>query len=128
MKKTFLLFIGGGLVVTDEKIKQAPEKIAKVLRASLKELVFFLNRREQAIPHLINILTLKDRQVAAAVSDAITKVTARNGVLEDKIPQGLIEDMKKTTGVRREIRVSDIFDFLFVRQADEDLKARGWKP
>jgi hypothetical protein len=40
----------------------------------------------------------------------------------------MIEDMKKATKVQREIKTADIFDLSFVRKANEDLKASGWKP
>ncbi len=120
--------IGGGLVVSNEKIEQAPEKIAKIARASLKGLIFFLSRREPAILHLQNILALRDRPTATAVYEAVAKVTARNGVLEDKVAQELIDDMKKTTGVKRAIQATDIFDFRFAHKAHDALKAQGWKP
>ncbi len=36
--------------------------------------------------------------------------------------------MKKTTKVRGEVEISDIFDLSFVREARAELKASGWKP
>jgi hypothetical protein len=40
----------------------------------------------------------------------------------------MIEEMKKTTKVQRDIKISDIFDLTFVKKANEELKASGWKP
>ena len=37
-------------------------------------------------------------------------------------------EMKSTTKVSGEIKVTDIFDLSFVRKAYEELKAGGWKP
>ena len=40
----------------------------------------------------------------------------------------MIDDMKSTTKVQREIKVGDIFDLSFVKKANEELKSSGWKP
>ncbi len=40
----------------------------------------------------------------------------------------MIDDMKRTTKVQRDIKVGDIFDLSFVKKANEELKASGWKP
>lgn len=120
--------IGGGVVVSEEQMRRAPDRIARLLRATLKGLLFFLNRQEPAISHLQSILALEDRRVAVSVYDALNKIYSRNGALEEKVAQELIEEMKLVTGVKRKIQASDIFDFRFARQAGEELKARGWKP
>jgi hypothetical protein len=36
--------------------------------------------------------------------------------------------MKKATKVQRDIKVGDIFELSFVKRANEELKASGWKP
>lgn len=120
--------IGGGVVVTEEGMRRAPDRIARILRASLKGLIFFLDRREPAVSHLQSILALEDRRAAAAVYDAVSKIYARNGALEEKLAQELIDDMKQITRVKRKIQAVDIFDFRFVRKASEELKASGWRP
>jgi hypothetical protein len=40
----------------------------------------------------------------------------------------MIDSMKNTTKVQREIKVSDVFDLSFVKKAHEELKNSGWKP
>jgi len=36
--------------------------------------------------------------------------------------------MKKTTKVKRDIKVTDIFELGFVKKAAAELNASGWKP
>ena len=121
-------YLGGGIVVADERMRQAPERISKIMRVGLKGLAFFLTRREPAIGHMMNILNLKDRDEAADIYDSTVRVMTRDGVSEEGVLQNLIEDMRKTTGVKRDIRIGDLFDLSFVRKANEELKASGWKP
>jgi hypothetical protein len=42
--------------------------------------------------------------------------------------QTMIDDMKRTTKVQRDIKVADIFDLSFVKKANEEIRASGWKP
>ena len=120
--------IQGGIVTTDERIKQQPAKIAKFMRASLKGLGFFVNKRDASIKYMVDILNIKDRELVASIYDTEARITVRNGISDDKILQPLIDDMKRTTKSTRDLKVNDVFDFSFARKANEELKASGWKP
>jgi len=120
--------IQGGIAATEERIKQQPAKIARFMRASLKGLTFFLNKRDASIKHMIEILKIKDREMVASIYDEEAKITVRTAISDDKTLQPLIDDMKRTTKSTREMKVSDVFDFSFARKANEELKVSGWKP
>ena len=117
--------IQGGIAVTDERIKQQPAKIARFMRASLKGLSFFVDKRDASIKYMVDILKIKDRELVGSIYDTEARITVRNGISDDKILQPLIDDMKRTTKSQREMKVSDVFDFSFARKAGEDLKASG---
>jgi len=40
----------------------------------------------------------------------------------------MIDAMKKTTKVQKDIKVTDVFDLSFAKKANEELKNQGWKP
>lgn len=98
------------------------------MRASHKGLLFFIQKREESIDSMMEILKQKDRGLIARIYDTEVGNMRPEGKTSDGVLQGFIEDMKSTTGVKREIKVSDIFDLRFVSKADEELKASGWKP
>jgi ABC-type nitrate/sulfonate/bicarbonate transport system substrate-binding protein len=120
--------VQSGFATSDEKIKQNPRKIAGFIRAGLKGMIFFLSKREPAIKYMMDALRLKDRELANTIYDIDSKLILREGFSSDKILQSMIEDMKKATKVQREIKTGDVFDLSFVRKANEELKASGWKP
>jgi ABC-type nitrate/sulfonate/bicarbonate transport system substrate-binding protein len=120
--------IQGGLATSDEKIKQNPNKIFRLIRASLKGLRFFAEKRDPAIKYMMEALRLTDRQTANEVYDIESKLVLRDGVSSEKTLQAIIDDMRKTTKTAREIKTTDIFDLSFVKKAAEELKASGWKP
>jgi hypothetical protein len=71
---------------------------------------------------------MKDPALVGSVYDTLTKLALRDGFSDDKVLQSMIDDMKSTTKVQREIKVADVFDLSFVKKADAELKAAGWKP
>jgi hypothetical protein len=73
-------------------------------------------------------LRLKDRELINAIYDIQSKLVLRDGFTDDKVLQAMIDSMKITTKVQREIKVSDVFDLTFVKKANEELKNSGWKP
>jgi ABC-type nitrate/sulfonate/bicarbonate transport system substrate-binding protein len=120
--------IEGGLATTNDRIKQNPEKIFRFIRATLKGLDYFVSKREPAIKYMTEALRLKDRELINAIYDIQSKLVLRDGFTDDKVLQAMIDSMKITTKVQREIKVSDVFDLTFVKKANEELKNSGWKP
>jgi ABC-type nitrate/sulfonate/bicarbonate transport system substrate-binding protein len=124
----YMSFLQGGLATTDDRIKRSPEKLGKFLRAGQKGLHHFLTKREQSITTLMDTLKLKDREMVSRIYDIESQYLTRDGVPADSVVQGFIDEMKKTTGVKKDLKISDVFDFRFIRKVNEDLKASGWKP
>jgi NitT/TauT family transport system substrate-binding protein len=120
--------IEGGLSTSNDRIKQSPDKIFRFIRASLKGLNFFVSKREPSIKYMTEALRMNDRELVNAIYDIQAKLVLREGFTDDKVLQSMIEEMKKTTKVQRDIKISDIFDLTFVKKANEELKASGWKP
>lgn len=120
--------VQGGLATTEEKIRQQPARIAKFVRGSLKGLQFFINRRDASVKHMMEFLKMNDHEMAAAIYDIEAKLIVRDGVSEEKVLQPMIDEMKKATKTQRDMKVNDVFDFTFVRKANEELKMSGWRP
>lgn len=120
--------IEGGLATSSDKIKQNPEKIFRFVRGALKGLNYFVTKREPAIKYMMDALRMKDRELAISIYDIQSKLALREGFSDDAALQAIIDDMKKTTQVTRDIRVGDVFDLSFVKKANDELKSSGWKP
>jgi NitT/TauT family transport system substrate-binding protein len=120
--------IEGGLATSSDKIKQNPEKILRLVRGAIKGMSYFVGKREPAIKYMMDALRLNDRELATSIYDIQTKLVLREGFSDDKALQGIIEDMKRTTKVQRDIKFGDIFDLSFVKKANEELKTSGWRP
>jgi ABC-type nitrate/sulfonate/bicarbonate transport system substrate-binding protein len=120
--------VEGGLATSQDKIKQGPEKILRFVRASLKGLNYYVTKRESAIKYMMDNLRMKDRELASSIYDIQTRLILREGFSDDQVLQSMIDDMKRTTKVQRDIKVGDVFDLSFVKKANAELKGSGWKP
>jgi len=121
-------YMSGGIVTSMDRIKQAPDKIARFMTAALKGYLFFTTRREASTNYMMQFLKNKDREAVSAIYDASVKVMTRDGVVEEKILQAVIDDAQRAAGVKKEIRTADYFDFSFLRKAREQVKVSGWRP
>ena len=120
--------IDGGLATSNDKLKQNPEKIFRFVRAALKGINYFASKREAAIKYMTDALRMKDHELAGAIYDLYVKLIVREGYSDDKVLQTMIDEMKKTTKVQRDIKIAEVFDLSFVKKANEELKTAGWKP
>ncbi len=120
--------VEGGLATSLDKIKGQPDKILRFVRGALKGLSYYVTRRESAIKYMMDGLRMKDRDLVSSIYEVQSKLVLKEGFSDDKILQSMIEDMKRTTKVQRDIKVADVFDLSFVKKASEELKASSWKP
>lgn len=120
--------IEGGLATSNDKLKQNPDRIFRLIRAGLKGINFFVTKREPAIKYMSNALKLTDRELISSIYDIQSKLILSEGFSDDTVLQSMIDAMKKTTKVQRDIKVSDVFDLSLVKKANEELKSGGWKP
>ena len=120
--------IEGGLATSSDKLKQNPDRIFRLIRAGLKGINFFVSKREPAIKYMSDALKLTDRELISSIYDIQSKLILREGFSDDTVLQSMIDAMKKTTKVQRDIKVSDVFDLSLVKKANEELKSGGWKP
>ena len=121
-------YMSGGIVTSAERIKQAPDKISRFMTAALKGYLFFTTRREPSINYMMQFLKTKDREAVSAIYDASVKVMTRDGVVEVKVLQAVIDEAQRSASVKKEVRTADYFDFSFLRKAREQLNSSGWKP
>lgn len=120
--------IEGGLATSNDKLKQNPDRIFRLIRAGLKGINFFVTKREPAIKYMSDALKLTDRELISSIYDIQSKLILSEGFSDDTVLQSMIDAMKKTTKVQRDIKVSDVFDLSLVKKANEELKSGGWKP
>ena len=107
----------GGIGATDDKIMRDPGEVSAFVRASLKGMKYYRQNRAESTNVLASFLGIKDTSLAAQVYSAHVERLAANGYEDDAWANGAIEFTKQSLGVKKDIPVSQVFDFSFVKKS-----------
>ncbi len=122
---------GGGVVASDNLLKENPERVKRFLRATLKGLRFFLderNRNENAA--IIMRVFQLEKDVALATYDFLRTIQTSDGVIPQKAIQNDLDISllrvrdSKVHALSREEQAKRMYDFSFLRQILKEEKSR----
>jgi NitT/TauT family transport system substrate-binding protein len=120
--------IQASIVATDDRLARQGDLVRRFMRATVKgQRVYFTNRQE-SIAAVMEFTRNKDRELMARVYDDHMKTVAKDGTIPERLQQIVIDRSKRLTGVSREVRPDEIFDFSFLRKAQTEVTQGGWKP
>jgi ABC-type nitrate/sulfonate/bicarbonate transport system substrate-binding protein len=120
--------IQASIVATDERLARQGDLVRRFLRATVKGQRFYLANRQDGITAIMEFTRHKDRELMARVYDEHMKTVARDGTIPERLQQIVIDRSKRLTGVTRDVRPEEIFDFSFIRKAQAEVTQSGWKP
>jgi ABC-type nitrate/sulfonate/bicarbonate transport system substrate-binding protein len=109
-----------GLVTTMKKIKERPDEIKKVIKAGIRANNYIRTNREGTIQFLMSQQKI-DREIAAATYDSVHKAFNEDGSVPEDGLRLVIEEVKKSVKVDRQVSVSDVADLSILREAQKEL-------
>ncbi|HEY2989000.1 MAG TPA: ABC transporter substrate-binding protein [Candidatus Binatia bacterium] len=115
----------GGIGTREDKILRAPEEVGKVVRASLKGLKFVATQRQYVLGKIAQMFRLGPKE-AAQTYDGLREESIPSGYLNGEDERAVIAMMREAGNIAENIPPERIFDYRFVKQAEQDLK--GWQP
>jgi NitT/TauT family transport system substrate-binding protein len=116
------------IVTTDERLARQSEMVRRFLRATVKGQRVYLARRDEAIPALMEFTRLPNRELAGRIYDENMKTIAKDGTIPERLQQIVIERTKRLTGITREVKPEEIFDFSHLRRVQAELTQSSWTP
>ena len=120
--------IQASIVATDDRLARQGDLVRRFMRATVKGQRVYLKNREAGIVALMEFTRQTDRELMARVYDDHMKTVARDGTIPEKLQRIVIDRSKRFTGVTREIRPEEIFDFSFLNRAQAEVTQSGWTP
>jgi NitT/TauT family transport system substrate-binding protein len=114
-----------GLGVREEKTLANPQEVSKMARAWLKGIKFFVTQRDYLVARLAQKFNLSP-EAAAETYEATRETILPSGYLADDAAKVVISTIKQAANITQDIPPEQVFDFRFVKQAEQELK--GWKP
>ena len=120
--------IQASIVTTDERLARQGDMVRRFMRATVKGNRFYLANRQEGITAIMEFTRHKGRDLMARVYDDHMKTIARDGTIPERLQQIVIDRSKRLTGVTRDVRPEEIFDFSYIRKAQAEVTQSGWKP
>lgn len=120
--------IQASIVVTDERLARQGEMVRRFMRATVKGQRLYQANRQEAIAAIMEFTRQKDRELMSRVYDDHMKTIARDGTISENLQRIVIERSKRFTGVTREVKPEEIFDFSYLKNAQAEVTQSGWKP
>jgi NitT/TauT family transport system substrate-binding protein len=111
-----------GLATTTRMIQNDPDAIVRVLRAAMRTIGFIKANKEAALALMAKELGIEDKEVANLVYEDSIKMYSDTAIAPDN---GMLEEIaagKEVQGITREIKISDVADWTFAREAYKGLK------
>lgn len=101
--------------------------VEKLVRGAVKGHLYAKQNRAGTIAILARALKLKQDE-AAKIYDAALPAMVADGSINEEIQKRVIDDTRKTLGVKEPVSPDKVFRFSPVHQINAELKAQGWKP
>lgn len=116
-------FPQNGFGATEKKIRENPDEIYRMVRASLRGLVFMSEpkNREEVVQIVMKQHKVTDRKLAEQMLGYSQRVITKEAQVSNEEIQYLIDLMRATAKVARPLTVDQVVDFSFLDKARKDL-------
>lgn len=120
--------IQASIVASDERLARQSDLVRRFMRATVKGQRVYQSHRQESITAIMEFTRQKDRDLMARVYDDHMKTVAKDGTIPERLQRIVIERSKRFTGVTRDVRPEEIFDFSHLRRAQAEVSQSGWTP
>jgi len=116
-------FPQNGFGSSEKKIRENPDEIFRMVRATLRGLMFLWDKRnnEQVLDVIMKEMKPITRQMAADSLREVMRVITKDGSVKPDSIQVLIDLVRESTKVTRPVPVSQVTDFSFLERAQKEL-------
>lgn len=110
-----------GLATSAKKIKENPDQVRRMARVFVRSLEFSRSQREACVAFIMKQWQVS-RKVAEKSYDQMVKTFSPDAEAPERLVRNLVEQIRRSQKIEREIPSSDVVDFSFVREARKSLR------
>ena len=116
-------FPQNGFGATEKKIRENPEEVYKMVRASLRGLLFLSDgkNRDEVVQIIMKQHKVSDRKLAEQMLGYSLRVVTKEAQVTPEEVQFLIDLMRANAKVTRPVTVEQVVDFSFLDKARKEL-------
>jgi len=116
-------FPQNGFGTSEKKIRENPDEVYRMVRATLRGLQFVWDRNNQEA--VTNVLMkqwkINDRKMAAEMYKQVSRVLTKDAYVKPESVQVLIDLARENAKVTKPVTVADVVDYSFVDKARKEL-------
>ncbi|MGH7823808.1 MAG: ABC transporter substrate-binding protein [Candidatus Binatia bacterium] len=118
-----LLFAQNGFGTSEKKIRENPDEVYRMVRATLRGLQFVWdkNNQEAVTDIMMKQWRVNDRKMAAEMSKQVTRVLTKDASVKPESVQVLIDTQRENAKVARPVSVAEVTDYSFLDKARKEL-------
>jgi len=100
-----------GLSTTVRKIKENPDQVYHMLRASVRSMIYTREHKQEALPILMKEFPGLDRSTLAGTLDFYLKAMSPDGRVSDSVVREMIYEQRVLLNVKNEVPITQVADF-----------------
>lgn len=120
--------IQASIVTTDDRLARQSDLVRGFMRATVKGQRVYLANRQAGVTAIMEFTRHKDRELMSRVYDDHMTTIARDGTISEQLQRIVVERSKRLTGVNRDVKPEEIFDFSYLKRANLELDQSRWVP
>ena len=130
--------LSANLEASDDKIKNSPDEVYRVVKATLKGQIFYHRNANEAAKFIMEVLRINDLYEAKEIwreRDKQASELAQIGRASEEVMTTNIERVREqmravgaTSRIKGPVTLDQVYDFSFVKKAYDDIRASKWDP
>jgi NitT/TauT family transport system substrate-binding protein len=118
----FIQFPQNGFGTSAKKIKENPDEVLRMVRATLRGLMFVSDRKNKdaSLDIIMKTWPVKSRAVAGEMYDYMVRVMLPDGAINMKGLQALVDQQRESSKVTAPVDASQVIDYSFVEKVRKE--------
>jgi NitT/TauT family transport system substrate-binding protein len=119
----FIEFPQNGFGTSTKKIKENPDEVQRIVRATLRGLFFVSDKKNKdaSLDIIMKTWPIKSRAMAGEMYDYMVRVMLRDGSINMNGLQALVDQQRESAKVTEPVNASQGIDYSFVEKARKEL-------
>ena len=119
----FIEFPQNGFGTSNKKIKENPEEITRMVRATLRGLVFVSDNKNKdaCLDIIVKNWGIKSRAMASEMYDYMAKAMLRDASISMNGLQALVDQQRESAKVTEPVNAAQVIDYSFVERVRKEL-------
>ncbi len=111
-----------GLSSTVKKLKEQPEQVQRMLRATVRSMIYVQDNKDKALPIVLQEFKGWDKEAVAQAYDFIVRGMSRDGNISVATLQEILNEERVRSGAKANVPVSQVADLEPLRKVLREMK------